>query len=487
MISKYFKNVGFLFFIEITLRFKNLLVLPILTRHLGADGYGIWSQLMIFVAMLMPFSILGTDSAALRFFPTFDYVKRAKIFTAWTLMLMSVSLFIGIIAILLSDFIAKHIFGNSLINFQLVIFASIFLCINVLLTALRNWFRINEAPKMWGIAGLTHAFINICTVILSKNNNLDFLDTIKLILLGDFFCCIFICAYINKLKGWAKPSFNFLPRLVRFGLPIVPTGFCIWGLDYFDRIILLKYESIALIGAYSVAYMLGSMVIQVLTSPVWGMYYPTAALLNEKNDFEKLDELTRYSIYVISFFCLPAICLLGLYGEELIYFIAGSDFLNAGKITWLIALGYFLAMLSSYCEARLGLFYKQYHSSVAMIIALIINVSINLLSIPFLGVLGAAISTLFAFFCQFLYAFYIANKINFFKINFIIIFKLIISSAAMWTSIFFIKHYYYVTSFMELLSIMFLGGVIYMAIIFSTNTISPHIYIKIIGNIKLKK
>ena len=56
--------------VEITnliVNLRGLIIIPILTKTLGADAYGIWSVIIVTISLLSPMALLGLTSAMIRF------------------------------------------------------------------------------------------------------------------------------------------------------------------------------------------------------------------------------------------------------------------------------------------------------------------------------------------------------------------------------------------------------------------------------------
>ncbi|MCB0019436.1 MAG: oligosaccharide flippase family protein, partial [Anaerolineales bacterium] len=52
---------------QILLRLRGLLVLPLFARHIGAEGYGIFVQMMVAITLLSPLLGLKLETSAVRF------------------------------------------------------------------------------------------------------------------------------------------------------------------------------------------------------------------------------------------------------------------------------------------------------------------------------------------------------------------------------------------------------------------------------------
>ena len=69
------KRIGLVGVAQTIVSLKGLIILPILTKTLGASDYGIWAQILITVSLLQPFIILGLDSSILRFLSSVEKEK----------------------------------------------------------------------------------------------------------------------------------------------------------------------------------------------------------------------------------------------------------------------------------------------------------------------------------------------------------------------------------------------------------------------------
>ena len=65
--KKFTKDVGLAGVAQLVTSIKGLILLPILTKTLGAEMYGIWAQILVTVSLLMPLTLLQLEYAMTRF------------------------------------------------------------------------------------------------------------------------------------------------------------------------------------------------------------------------------------------------------------------------------------------------------------------------------------------------------------------------------------------------------------------------------------
>ena len=112
--KKFTKDVGLAGIANIVATLKGLILLPILTKTLGAESYGIWAQIMATVSLLMPFALLQLGFATTRFLAAeTDKAKISKgvssIFAASSFTAFALSLLIFIFA----EPLAVAVFGGA--------------------------------------------------------------------------------------------------------------------------------------------------------------------------------------------------------------------------------------------------------------------------------------------------------------------------------------------------------------------------------------
>ena len=55
------QRVGLVGITTLIVNLRGLILIPILTKTLGADAYGVWSVIMVTISLLLPSSICGQE------------------------------------------------------------------------------------------------------------------------------------------------------------------------------------------------------------------------------------------------------------------------------------------------------------------------------------------------------------------------------------------------------------------------------------------
>ena len=112
--KKFTKDVGLAGVAQLITSLKGLILLPILTKTLGPELYGIWAQILVTVSLLMPLALLQLGFAMTRFLAAEkDKEKISKgfysIFAASSLTAFALSFLIFILA----EPLAVAVFGGA--------------------------------------------------------------------------------------------------------------------------------------------------------------------------------------------------------------------------------------------------------------------------------------------------------------------------------------------------------------------------------------
>jgi O-antigen/teichoic acid export membrane protein len=231
--------------------------------------------------------------------------------------------------------------------------------------------------------------------------------------------------------NWAKPDFSILRPLLKYGLPLVPGAFAVWALNYVDRIFIVQMLTLQQAGIYSLAYSIANQISPLLVRPWRVMFANSAAELYSQKDTSTLQRLFERSAGLTFILSLPASVGLFLLGHRLFALFATEEFSQGVPALLFVSLGYIFLMLSSYYEIALGLVFKQYLSTWFYLIALIVNVLLNLILIPRFTITGAAFATMIAFFAILALSMYYSSKYNLLHTNFVFVAKVGVATAGM--------------------------------------------------------
>lgn len=425
MIRKFFKNAGMLGITELILRLKGFIFIPLLTRHFGALNYGVWAQVGVLMSTIAPLAILGTDSAVLRVLPGLPLKEQKRSYSAWLIALFIItSLLCGSLYFFKRP-ITETFFGNSQEYMRFLPLVAATLFVNIFLNSTRNWFRIQNNAKVYAAISIAQSVLGLVAVIIMLVGKKSVYELVIYNIIVDLLIVLALLIKITREFGWSIPDYSALSSLYKFGLPLVPTGYAMWALNYLDRVFLVKYSTMEEIGVYSLVFGLGYIVIQTLINPIWLMYPSNASASYDKGDMAGLQKLFSYSAGLVLALGVPSVAGLLVLGKPIITILATSEFIAGAPLIALITGGYLFLMVASFFDVSLGLVHRQYLCTVSMACACGINIILNFMLIPRFTILGAAAATCLAFFSQLIISFILASRYKLLAVDFSFVYKIL--------------------------------------------------------------
>jgi len=199
----------------------------------------------------------------------------------------------------------------------------------------------------------------------------------------------------NIIKPCNFLNFSQKISIFKIGISGVITSLAYWILTSIDKLVLSQFEKIEMVGIYSISYGVATTgaLLNVAIASAW---LPEASRLFEIS-YEKAQQ-------ELSIFAEKFILVLGLVwflvtstGGDIVRLLTSTQFHQGTSIIPLIAAGVFFQGVSHISSASLLLMHKQHLSIRWWIFSVIISILLNILLIPFIGMIGAAFSYMFSF------------------------------------------------------------------------------------------
>lgn len=428
--QKYFRDAGIIAFAEALLQLRHLFLIPFITRRFGAVDYGAWSQIAVLIATLSPLITLGTAQAALRYFPGLDVKIQRRYLSAWIVFLLFTAGIVILPVVFWPDAISETFFGASKEYVSFLPLAALSLLLSQMVSVVKVWFRIVNDAVLFSATNIGREVLQITATVIMLATGKGVYELIIYSIIADTVLVIITLGINYSQYGIGKPDFSIIPKMISFGLPLVPLAFSNWGLNYLDRIFLVQI-SLETVGVYSLAYSISNQVIPVMLRPFWSMFPSTAAGLYNQGKQKELQNLYERSAGTAFLFTLPASVGLALIASRLILLLSTTEFAGGSSVVLFVALGAMMNTFGSFYAVTLGLVHKQYLSLVANVAALVVNFTLNVLLIPSMGILGAAIATFAAFATLLGILVWFSNSFKIVKTDLRFPFKVVLASVIM--------------------------------------------------------
>jgi O-antigen/teichoic acid export membrane protein len=434
--QKFTKNIWLVAGTNMAIATKNIVILPIITKMLGIENFGVWVQITLAFYIIVPLINLGLPFALVRFLPAEKNKKEMQnsIYSVLT---------INFLGSLLASFLLIF-FSNPLSNFigctQNVIYILslivIFECLNVVFL---NIFRALKKIKRYSLFIIVQSIGEILFIVCAIALGYGLFGAIMALLVIRLAIFAFCLCVILKEVGLSSPNFSGIKAFLRFSMPTIPSNVSYLITNSSDKYIINYFSGLVSAGYYATSYTLGG-IISFLEAP---FSFLLPAVLSKSHDENRPQELKIYLGYSLKYFLMLAIpSFFGLWAlaKPILTIFSNNEVAeHSYYVVPIIALSFLFLGIYSIFSQILSVYKKTNIIGTVWLISAVINISTNFILIPMFGILGAAISTLIAFAYILISALFYSSKYLTIKLNFIFVLKSILASLAMTAVVLFIN------------------------------------------------
>lgn len=371
-------------------------LLPLYTRYLTPDDYGILAVVTAINGFLSILFMLSLNGAINRFY--FEYRENPALLqefwgTVLTFILI-LSISFGVILLAIGEFLLKPAIGDIpfwpfvAMGVGAVIFQPFF---NIYLSLLQT----TEQSFAYGVYSIVQFLISVLLIIslvvfAGWGAEGPLAGTLFVAIL---FFLISFWGMRNQIKFGIK--WKYLKEALRYSLPLVPHDLSGQLSSVVGRIFLNSMISTASAGLYNIGFAFGSMMVLITTS-VNRAYVPVSMDVLTTKDPQQIDQLKKMGIALIVFYCLIGTAI-SLFSKEIIMIFTTKSFYESYPVVPFLTFAFVLHGIY-YVLSNILFFIKSATRFVAIgtFTGSFMNIILSLFLIPILGLIGAAVSYLVA-------------------------------------------------------------------------------------------
>ena len=456
------RHIGYIIASQIAVLLLGLIQIPILTKGLGASLYGIFSVLSITISLISYTAVLGLSTGVIRFLPVEKDKSRLRegFLSAYFTVCLSAAVFSAVL-LLFSDQFAAFILNDdgSAIYVRLT---SILVLMNSVNIISMVFFRVLRQMGLYAIITLIYHICEVGLIAAAILLGYKLTGVLgALIINGVLFNLILLIIILRRI-GLSIPRFSDLKPYLLYSLPLILNPVIIWIINSSDRYLVSYFAGVAATGIYSAAYVMGNYASFALT-PLTIVLYPTVAKAYDEADMAKTKNYLRYSIKYLMMTTIPAAFGLSILARPLLTILTTPEFISGSIVVPFVAFGAVLFCLFQVCIYVVHLVKKTYWSLLLMSASAILNIVLNMILIPRLGILGAAVATFLAYGMLGIATVMVSRRYLKFDLSLPFIGRSIISAGIMTLCIWLISP----QSLWAVLLSIFLGAVLYLAVLWA--------------------
>lgn len=426
---RFIQRIGLVGLTNILISLSSLIFIPIITKSFTTAEYGMWAQVNTTIALVPNIANLGLPYTMVRFLSAEKDKEKIKdsFYPMISLTFIS-TLIICILFLIFGNAIANALFNGSMQVLYITTAISFFACMNLMLI---SFFRTFQQMKRYSLFLILQSYIGVFVSIYLTYSGYN-IETVVLGLLTGYVAVFIMMAFlIVRYLGIGLGKWSNLKEQLAFALPTIPSNVSSWIVDSSDKYVIGILIGSVAVGCYSPGYALGSILLMFLS--------PFAVLLPailpehyEKGDIAEVDKYLSYSMKYYLLLTIPAGVGMSVLSKPLLYIITTPEIALGGyMVTPFVCLGAIFMGMYGITNNILILEKNTMILGKLWILVAISNIVLNLLLVPYLNILGAAIATLLCYILAFAVTAIASKKTMKLPFNTKELLKIVIASAIM--------------------------------------------------------
>lgn len=389
-----------------------LFTVPITTRMLSPEQYGISSLVNTITNLLFVLCCLGLEQGFVRFFYDEEEENRGRLLYNCLYYPFFLTIFVSGALILLKEQVSIFIIGKYDINIIWI------LILNIIFISLNNFslliIRMQQKGKLYSIFNVLIKVLEFVFILLLYKIYGNNYRTLVLSVLFSTIIVTVLSVYTErkfwKFKGKAKTT---TADLLKFSSPLVLTMALGWVFSSCDKIVIKIFSNLEEVGLYAGAFKIIAL-ISVIQNGFTTFWTPVIYEHYSKNPNDLIFFKKANDYLSLLFFILGIGVLLS---RDILILLLGKKYYSSAFIMPMLIFIPIMYLISE--TTMMGIsFKKQTKCFLYISIAVsITNLVGNIILVPYLGAKGAAISTGVSYILYFYLRTYFSTKLMNFGFN----------------------------------------------------------------------
>ncbi|WP_134670263.1 flippase [Halorussus marinus] len=374
----------------------------VMARQLGTTGYGIVTLGMVFTSSVTIFSLFGLHKGFGRFIPRFDEdSRRGAVVLLGLAVSLPITLTFAAISFIFSSDIALLLFRDPdmarpirIFALGIVPFTVLRLSVGISQGLQRSWFKAVVRNIL--LPGSRFVF-----VIVVLTAGLGYLGIawayVGSLLFAGFAGVVFILRNISfGDDAWDAASFELARRLLVFSIPLVITATMTTTLQNLDSFLIGYFSIPDDVGIYRAAYMIAQM-LTVFLGTLGFLFMPMMSELHSDERGDRMEALYQTVTKWIVVLSVPFVLVLVTIPEIVLTVVYGQAYTESAIVLVVLAFGFLLHAITGLNDNTLISVGNSRVVMVDNVVAVLLNIVLNVVLIPRYSFVGAAVATAITF------------------------------------------------------------------------------------------
>lgn len=394
----------------------NFLLIPVYSAKLSPVDFGKLSLIIIALALTKYVLNLGQEAVMTIKYYKFDIEEHSKAIYSIFINYIVMSVFLMLIIYLFKDVILRFFDVEQdsffLIKFLLITFFTLYS--EFFFTLLRT----EQKPKKYVIHIVSFVAIKLSLliyyIVFLETGYLGFMNA-NLIASALFFIVSLSYMFKNYPCKYYKLDKSFVKNIILLGIPLVPGAILSLVIASGDQFVFKYYGLAVALGLYAMGYKFATILNSFIITP----YIKTVVPICMKKGAKDIqDYITFLKSAVEKYYAYMMILLmLGyVFFRQVFYLIIDEQYHQGFDFIIIVMLALVInGVFQLFCMTLL-LKEKVYLNVIITSVSSVLNIGLNLILIPKLGLYGAAYATLISYIACLVFGYYLNNK--YIKVNY---------------------------------------------------------------------
>lgn len=382
--------------------------LPIITRIISPEQYGIFSFFLLITNLGNSLLILGLEQGFARYF----YEEKNKTLLLYNCLKYPILMWciLSTIIFLNKETISFFIYNEN--NMKMLLILILMLFISILKTFSFVSIRMSKEGFKYSLLQILEQLFNLVFIFII---NKIYIKTYEILIISYFLSNLFavlISVFLNrniwKIKNLKTQDVNLkISDLLKYSLPFVLTFSLSWIFTSSDKLILKKYSTLNELGLYAMSFTLIKL-FNIIQSGFTLFWVPVAY---EKYNQDPKNKIFFQIVFNNISFIMLLFAVIVLMSKNLIILLLGERYYSVSMVMPCLV---FMPIMYTVSETTvLGINFSKrtkYHTIISLFV-MIFNIIGNMILVSKIGAKGAAISTGVAYILFFFLRTYLAGKL----------------------------------------------------------------------------
>ena len=375
---------------------------PVFTRIFSVADYGIINLITNTVLLLTVLSKFGFQHSVQRYYPDGASATDADNLPRYYSTLFYST---AVVALVLSSIFAASLFfgAGKFLGFtagSTLLLACSLVTIRSLRSMQMNLMQVEHKTRLFNGMDILQkaATIGLICSLLFFWQKTIFAFFLGLVIVEGVVLVQYLPALARRdLLSLRMFDFSFLRTAVAFSLPLMAAEISWVVLDSGDRFFIQHYMGLQALGFYAAAYGIAIYLQDVMMAPLQLALFPICMKVWNTEGKEATQKFLSRSLDQFVLVAVAVVCVAIVTSRDVIVLLASRKFQEAHTLLPFLVIGLVLSAVTIFFRPGLLIHKRASKIAAATFYACVLNIVLNIILLPRIGLLGAAIATMISY------------------------------------------------------------------------------------------